>query len=146
MNDVHEGGCVCGAVRYRVRGEPVVAMACHCRFCQQRLGTAFALAAYFDEKNVEFTQGQLTQYEHLSDESGRWLKMQFCTRCGTTLTHTAEVRPGLRSIAAGTFDDPDWFRIERHIWTRSKRPWVSVPADVTVFPQGSAGAPAPKAP
>ena len=103
MNEVHEGGCVCGAVRYRVRGEPVVGMACHCRFCQQRLGTAFALVAYF------------------------------------------EVRPGLRSIAAGTFDDPDWIRIERHIWARSKRPWVSVPADVTVFPQGSAGAPAAKA-
>ena len=141
MSEVHEGGCVCGSVRYRVRGRPVVAMACHCRFCQRRLGSAFALVAYFDDKDIEFTQGQLVLYEHHSDESGRWLKMQFCPRCATTLTHTAEVRPGLRSIAAGTFDDPDWFRIERHIWVRSKRPWVSVPADVAVFAQGSAGAP-----
>jgi len=143
MADAHEGGCVCGAVRYRVRGDPVVAMACHCRFCQQRLGSAFALAAYFDEKAIEFTQGELTQYEHRSDESGRWLRMGFCPRCGTTLTHTAEVRPGMRSIALGTFDDPDWIKIERHIWARSKRPWVSIPSDVAVFPQGSAGA-APK--
>lgn len=144
MSEVHEGGCVCGAVRYRVRGQPVVAMACHCRFCQQRLGTAFALVAYFDEKNIEFIQGQLNLYEHHSDESGRWLKMQFCPCCGTTLTHIAEVRPGLRAIAAGTFDDPDWFKIERHLWVRSKRPWVQIPAGVAEFPQGSAGAPAAK--
>jgi len=143
MADAHEGGCVCGAVRYRARGEPIVAMACHCTFCQQRLGSAFALAAYFDETSIEFTQGQLTQYEHRSDESGRWLRMEFCPRCGTTLTHTAEVRPGLRSLALGTFDDPDWIKIERHIWARSKRSWVSIPSDVAVFPQGSAGA-APK--
>lgn len=144
MNELHEGGCVCGAVRYRVRGDPVVAAVCHCTFCQRRLGSAFAVFAYFNDENVEFTRGQLTEYEHRSDESGRWLKMQFCVSCGTTLTHTAEVRPGLRSIAAGTFDDPDWLRIERHIWVRSKRPWVAIPADVAVFPQGSAGATASK--
>jgi hypothetical protein len=140
MSDIHEGGCACGAVRFRVKSSPVVAMACHCRFCQQRLGTAFALVAYFEEKNIEFTSGERTLYEHRSDESGRWLKLEFCPRCGTTLSHTAEVRPGLRSISVGTFDDPGWIRIERHIWTRSKRPWVSIPSDAATFPQGSASA------
>jgi hypothetical protein len=134
--DLHEGGCACGAVRFRAKGQPIVAMACHCRFCQRRLGTAFALVAYFDDQNVEIT-GELSIYVHRSDESGRWLRMEFCPRCATTITHTAEVRPGLRSLTIGSFDDPDWLRIERHIWTRSKRPWVSIPADAAVFPQGS---------
>jgi hypothetical protein len=119
-------------------------MVCHCRFCQRRLGSAFAVLAYFDEQDVEIIQGKLTLCEHRSDESDRWLKMEFCSLCGTTITHTAEVRPGLRAIAAGTFDDPDWFRIERHIWVQSARPWVSIPSDVAVFPQGSSGAAAPK--
>jgi hypothetical protein len=141
MSDFHEGGCACGAIRFRARGQPVVAMACHCRFCQRRLGTAFALVAYFDEKNIEFSGGSLSTYEHRSDESGRWLKIQFCPRCGTTVSHTAEVRAGLRSLSIGAFDEPDRFRIERHIWTRSKRPWLSIPADVAVFAQGSASAP-----
>ena len=144
MSDVHEGGCVCGAVRYRVTGKPEVTMACHCRYCQHRLGTAFSSLAYFNDKCVEFLQGQLTKYEHHSDESGRWVRMEFCARCGTTVTHTVEVRPGLRGIAIGTFDDPDWLKIERHIWLRSKRPWVKIPADVETFPQGSSGAPSPK--
>jgi hypothetical protein len=70
--------------------------------------------------------------------------MQFCPSCGTTVTHTAELRPGLRAIAAGTLDDPDWLRIERHIWVRSKRPWVSIPSGATAFPQASTGTTAPK--
>ena len=145
MDSVYEGGCLCGAVRYRVRGKPVVSVACHCKFCQRRLGSAFATFAYFDETNLEFIQGHVTEYEHRSDESGRWLRMQFCTHCGTTVTHMAQGRPGQRALAVGTLDEPDWLRIERHVWVRSKRPWVSIPSDVAAFPQGSAGATAPKA-
>jgi len=140
MAEMHEGGCVCGAVRYRVSARPRVSMVCHCRFCQRRLGSAFAVVAYFDAGAIEFTRGELTDYQHRSDESGRWLKMGFCPNCGTTVSHTAEIRPGLRSIAVGTFDDPDWIEIERHIWIRSKRPWVSVPPGMPEFQQGSAAA------
>jgi hypothetical protein len=135
MDNMHEGGCLCGSVRYRVQGEPAIGMVCHCRFCQRRLATAFAMIAYFAENQVEMLQGELSTYEHRSDETSRWLRLQFCPRCGTTICHTAEARPGFRGIAAGTFDDPDWFKIERHIWTRSARPWVSVPAGVQVFDQ-----------
>ena len=31
---VIEGGCYCGALRYRAEGEPVFAGQCHCRECQ----------------------------------------------------------------------------------------------------------------
>lgn len=140
MDQMHEGGCICGAVRYRARGSPAVSMVCHCRFCQRRLGSAFATIAYFNEENVELAQGQVSEYEHRSDESGRWLRMQFCPRCGTTVTHAAEVRPGMKAVAIGTLDDPDALGIERHIWVRSKRPWVSIPAETAVFPKGSTGA------
>ena len=141
MSEVHEGGCACGDVRYRVRGQPVVTIACHCKFCQKQLGSAFRTTAWFDEKSVEFTKGRLQAYEHRSDESGRWVRMEFCPRCGATVTHTAEVRPGVRAMAIGTFDEPGWITLQRHIWMRSKRPWVVVPADVETFAQGSAATP-----
>jgi hypothetical protein len=137
----HAGGCVCGEVRYVVRGIPVFGLVCHCRFCQRRLASAFAVIAFFDEQHIEFVTGKLAEYEHRSDESGRWLRMAFCPSCGTTVSHTAEVRPGMRAIAAGTFDDPDWFAVDRHIWVQSKRPWVSIPQDVQVFQRGSATSP-----
>jgi hypothetical protein len=46
----------------------------------------------------------------------------------------------MRGIAAGTLDDRDWFRIDRHIWSRSARPWVTIPEGVEVYEKGSAGA------
>ena len=139
MSEIHEGGCACGAVRYRVHGQPAVGMVCHCRFCQRRLGTAFATIAYFEASAVEMLQGLLTTCEHRSDESGRWIRMEFCPKCGTTIGWAAEARPGFRGIAAGTLDDPDWFKIERHIWTRSSRPWVAIPSNVTTYPMAFTG-------
>ena len=74
MAETHTGGCVCGAIRFRVEGKPAIGMVCHCRFCQRRLASAFAVVAYFDARLVEFIEGTPATYEHRSDESGRWLK------------------------------------------------------------------------
>jgi len=70
----HEGGCVCGAVRYRVINAPARTSACHCRFCQRRTGSAFGIGAYFREADVEILSGELKTYEHRSDETQRWLR------------------------------------------------------------------------
>ncbi len=136
MDETHTGGCACGAVRYRVTGQPVLGSVCHCKFCQRRLASAFAMFAIFEEKNVTITQGDLVECEHRSDESGRWLKMNFCPTCGTTVYHTSEFRPGMKSVAAGTLDEQNWFKIGRHIWTQSKLPWVTIPEGVEAFPKG----------
>jgi hypothetical protein len=136
MDEKHLGGCVCGAVRYQVIGNPVVATVCHCKFCQKRLASAFAVLASFKEEAVELLHGEVREVENHSDESGRWLRMNFCPKCGTTVFHTAELRPGIRTVAAGTFDDPTWFNIDRHIWVRSKLPWVTIPDGVATYVQG----------
>ena len=136
MPEFHEGGCACGAVRYRVHGAPIVSTVCHCKFCQKRLASAFAVLATFEQSCVEDLRGNLVECEYHSDVSGRWLKMKFCACCGTTISHTSELRPGMRSVAAGTFDEQDWFKVDRHIWVQSKRPWVSIPSDVQAFQQG----------
>ena len=141
-SEVHEGGCLCGAVRYKVSGAPVQGSVCHCRFCQVRSGSAFAAMGYFREEDVEI-RGELKTYEHRSDTSGRWLRIQFCPTCGTPVTHVAELRPGWRGISAGTFDQPGWFPHTKHVWTRSKHAWVGIPEEAEAFPQGSWTKPAP---
>jgi hypothetical protein len=133
MAQVHEGGCLCGAVRYRVTDKPARTSACHCKFCQRRTGSAFGIGAYFKAEDVEIQRGALNTYEYRSDETQRWLRMQFCPNCGSTVTWTTEVMPGLRAIAGGTFDEPDWFKIERHVWMRSRQRWVPLPSDVPHF-------------
>jgi hypothetical protein len=128
-------------VRYCVIGKPQVATVCHCKFCQKRLASAFAVLAAFPEESVEVVHGELVEWEHRSDVSGRWLKMRFCPKCGTTVSHTSQIRRGFRIIAVPTLDEQGWFDIDRHIWTRSKMPWVTIPEGVAVY---SEAAPSPR--
>ena len=137
MPEIHEGGCVCGNVRYRTTGAALLATACHCKFCQRRTGSAFSEPAFFKIEQVQLSGGEMATYEHRSDESGRWLRMEFCPRCATTVTWTAQRRPGVRGISSGTFDDPDWLKFQRHIWTRSAQPWVTIPAHAQCFERGA---------
>src|SRR5690242_5585856 len=123
MDDIHEGGCLCGSIRYRTKGAPLRVSLCHCTACQRATGSAFSEGVYFSDANVEFSGGPLITYERRSDESQRWARLQFCARCGTTITWIAERNPNARGIAGGTFDHPNWFKIDRHTWTRSAQRW-----------------------
>lgn len=136
MSDVHEGGCLCGAVRYEVNSAPIRTIVCHCTFCQRRTGSAFGFMPYFKEDDVKIT-GALKSYEHRSDESHRLLRIEFCPNCGTTVSMMPAVFPGARGIAGGTFDDPSWIKIDRQVWTRSSRSWVTLPSNVERFPKAS---------
>lgn len=134
---MHEGGCNCGAVRFRVKGAPQRASVCHCKFCQRRTGSAFGVGVYFLKDDFELLKGELRRYEHRSDETGRWLRTEFCAKCGSTVTWTLEVSPAWRGVAGGCFDDTSWLKIERHGWTRSKHPWVVIPPGVETFEKSS---------
>jgi hypothetical protein len=88
MAEIHEGGCLCGVVRYRVVGTPDPTWVCHCTLCQRRTGSAFGIAAYFADTDVEIMRGALKTYQYRSDESQRWIKTEFCPTYGTTVTWT----------------------------------------------------------
>jgi hypothetical protein len=137
MQKPREGGCLCGAVRYRVTNAPFRTSVCHCTFCQRRTGSAFGIGAYFKKDDFQLLRGELKIYEHRSDESGRWLRMEFCPRCGSTVTWTLEAIPDGRGVAGGSFDDPHWLKIDRQNWTRSKHHWLPIPPGVETFEQSS---------
>ena len=132
MNAVYEGGCLCGAVRYRFSGQPTVVQVCHCRYCQRRLGSSYAELAYFQAECLESLTGDLVEYEHRSDESGRWLRNRFCRECGTTVLIALEVHPRI-GVHLGTLDNPELLSPVRHIFTRSKRSWVQIPDGMMTF-------------
>ena len=132
----HDGGCVCGSVRFRATGEPLRVTVCHCTWCQRRTGTAFGVEVVYQSAQVAITGQEVRRYRHLSDESGRWLDVEFCGRCGTNLGFTLEAAPGLRTLPAGAFDDPGWIRAERcrfrHVYVRSRREWSDLSLAVEV--------------
>jgi hypothetical protein len=65
--------------------------------------------------------------------SNRWLNLEFCSTCGTTVSWTAEFFPSARGISEGTLDDPNWIRPEAQYFTRSAVHWMAFSADVPAF-------------
>ncbi|WP_370224154.1 GFA family protein [Pararhodobacter marinus] len=125
MDAFHDGGCACGAVRYRVHGAPEKAAICHCRYCQLRTGSALGVSVYFRDEAVEMLSGELKDYSFRT-ESGRRFTQRFCPECGTTVLWSLEVFPGLTGIAGGTFDPPTfWYDIRREVYARSRAPFLA---------------------
>jgi hypothetical protein len=136
MPTEHSGQCVCGSVRYICVGEPERVTICHCLWCQRRTGTAFGAEAVFQEQNVRFLGLAPAGYRHRSDESGRWLEVYFCPRCGSNLGFTLEAVPGVRTVPVGTLDDQAFLNTKhikfRHVFARTRRKWSELTSDVEV--------------
>ena len=108
---LHPGGCLCGAVRYEARTDPLRVTLCHCRFCQRATGAAYMVEPIFRHEDLPVTKGTPAIYSHRSIGSGKLVHVHFCQACGTKLYLTFERFPDLRGVYAGTFDEPDWIRI-----------------------------------
>jgi len=134
---IHQGGCLCGSVRYRTIGAPERTTICHCTFCQRLTGSAFLIEPVFATTNVEVSRGAVRTYLHRSRAHGRTLTVNFCPECGTHLSLLFERFPGYQGICGGTFDDPQWFKPDRHIFTETALPWMIFPAGVTCFERHS---------
>ena len=132
MTAMHEGGCLCGAVRYRVRGPALRTLVCHCRFCQRMTGSTSYANAVFPIGAAEFL-GQLATYTHTSETSGKAVHLHFCATCATTVSLTFDRWPEYRALSRGTFDDPDWVSIDAHVWTESAQDGVVLPASTDCY-------------
>ena len=136
---VQEGGCVCGDIRYTVTGDPDIVVVCHCEWCQRRTGSAFAMIPKWEQSSFALTAGLLTTYRTFND-SGRWLDLQFCARCGTNIGFTQERRATAQAIDAGTLDDPSIIDRDKHdfryIYVRSHQDWTEIPKGEAVYDGG----------
>ena len=128
----HEGGCACGALRYRLSSDPMFVHCCHCRDCQRQTGTAFVLNALIETDRIEMLSGE-TKADTMPTDSGRPHDVYRCVACGTAVWSDYGRRPGLRFVRIGTLDDPTAMKPDVNIYTRSKLPWVVLPDDVPAF-------------
>ena len=133
MNEIdkHEGGCLCGVVRYQTEGKPQYVGLCHCRYCQLRTGSAMGISVYFESDQVILLQGQnsLKSFKY-STESERQSHLQFCSDCGTAMLWSSQWRPGMTGVGGGTFDPPAfWYDIEREVYCRSKAKFIDTNVD-----------------
>ena len=128
------GSCACGKIGYELTGEPLFTHACHCTDCQRRSGAAFCLSMMLEAQQLEITAGTLAGFPKTAT-SGALKTVYFCAGCGIIIYgHTTEW-PGIIWIRPGTLEDTSWVAAQAHIWTRSKQPWLTLPAGQPIFLQ-----------
>ena len=132
---VREGGCACGAVRYRVEGEPIMVHNCHCRLCQKQTGSTSVVNAFIETDRIALLQGELTDHV-VEGGSGDPHTIRRCSKCGTAMwSHYARLGTLGAGIRAGTLDEPGSVTPDVVIFTESKLPWVSLPEGIPAFEQ-----------
>ena len=130
---VREGGCTCGAVRYRLTGEPIMVHNCHCRLCQQQTGSTSVVNLFVETDRIDLLQGELTDHVVLGG-SGNPHTIRRCGTCGTALwSHYARLGTLGAGLRAGTLDNPDGVTPDVVIFTKSKMPWVPLPEGIPAF-------------
>ena len=126
-----EGGCSCGAVRYRLTSDPLFVHCCHCLNCQRQTGSAFAINVLIEADRVELTAGEPRLVEVLRDDGSTQAVFR-CAVCQVAL-YSHYSYPVVAFVRAGTLDEPASIAPDVHIFTRSKQPWVALPEGVPAY-------------
>jgi hypothetical protein len=120
-----EGGCLCGAVRYRVTGDAVAATLCHCGSCRRASGGTNVAWAVFENERFEWLSGEPQCYS--SSPGIEWLS---CGRCGSLVGYRRSSRPDHMDITTATLDEPDLYPPSVEIWVSEKIGWDHLHPDL----------------
>ena len=133
----HEGGCLCGDVRFVAKTDPARVTVCHCHFCQRMTGSAYMVQPVFAKTDFEITAGKPKTHDVISAGSGKRVTIHFCATCGGRVMLSFERFPDGVGGFAGSFDDPDKLGLasgkSRHVFTSSAQHGTVLPADVPLF-------------
>ena len=117
-----EGGCQCGAIRYRLIGEPVWLTICHCSECKRQSGSAFGMSLRMRWIDVEMLKGQPKTWTRSAD-SGRPVTCAFCETCGTRLWHQPAAAEFVH-IKPGALDDFAWLSPAYESYVERRASWL----------------------
>lgn len=130
MTTIREGGCQCGAIRYRAEGEPIMAAICHCSMCRRAHAAPAVAWVMYQQAQVTFLKERPAEYASSADA-----RRGFCTRCGTQLCFTATFLPGLIDLTIGSLDAPEALAPTLHFWESQRLPWLQVADGLPRYPE-----------
>lgn len=113
-----DGGCLCGALRYRVDGPLVDAGYCHCRLCQRASGAPVVAWFTIEADRFAWTAGSPRVYR-----SSAVYQRESCAVCGSQLAFRRSVEPRYVDVTIASLDAPATVAPEYHIWRMSRLPW-----------------------
>jgi hypothetical protein len=134
-----KGGCLCGRVRFRIEGEPLMSGRCCCRSCQKLSGTGTMENMAFPESAFTVT-GAVSDFNWTAD-SGGLVTTSFCPHCGSPLFGKSTSMPGMKMVRVGALDDPGLYAPQMMVYAKRRHAWVQhddrVPAFDTMPPMGT---------
>ncbi len=118
--EIH-GGCLCGAVRFNLKGTVNGFYLCHCSRCQKSSGSAHGSNLFFGNGMLVWEKGKeiCTDYEYEGTHFGKC----FCSRCGCPLPRVIDDKNKVIQVPAGCLDGDQDFEPTAHIFTDSKKCW-----------------------
>jgi len=122
---MYEGGCLCGALRFRAEVRPIDAGYCHCTLCQRSTGALVLAWASFPVDAFAYTRGSPARFQ-----SSTWGHREFCNQCGTQIGYRKTGDATTIDVNLGCMDDPSGFPPEYHIYTRSRISWFDTLDDL----------------
>jgi hypothetical protein len=129
-----EGGCLCGAVRYRLAGEPLSSIVCHCATCRKISAAPMLAWLTLPRVQFEFLMGSPQIYL-----SSRDVVRRFCGQCGTPLTYENGSSPNTIDITTASLDDPNAFPPSMEVWLEHRLDWQPINENLGQFSQGTEG-------
>jgi len=126
-----EGGCSCGAVRYRLASDPLFTHCCHCLNCQRQTGSGFAINVLIEADRLELLAGDAEPVDVPRDDGSKQ-RIFRCPICRVAI-YSEYGRPEVRFVRGGTLDRPSSVTPDVHIFTKSKLSWIALPDSVPAF-------------
>ncbi len=134
-----EGGCYCGSLRYKIEGDPMMKLQCHCRECQYISGGSVNMAMAVPDAGFSYTKGAPKGFTRSDLESP--VTREFCAECGTHILARAPGLPGAVVLKVGTLDDPSVFDApQMAIFAIDKQSYHHIPDGVPGFERGPGSA------
>lgn len=131
------GGCLCGAVRYRVRGAPLWVAHCHCQSCRRATASVMATYAGYAGDRFAVERGEPARFS-----SSLGVTRSFCGQCGSPLTYESERWPGEVHIFLCTLDEPESLAPQAHVHVAERLSWLHTNDGLPEFQTTSGGVPA----
>ena len=129
-----EGGCACGAVRFRIEGDLMGGGVCHCRSCQRASGGPPSYVVLAPKAGFSVTKGEPKVHKSRSD-SGVDVGRAFCPECGSPLYSTGGEAMPFVPVKVGALDDPSTYEPQVHLYIEDAQPWHLMHEGLPRFPR-----------
>jgi len=122
---VQRGHCLCEAVRFETRGEPLWVAYCHCESCRRHTGAPVSVYVGWRRTQVEFSPDVPPGFE-----SSPGVLRRFCQRCGTPISYEADSHEGELHLHVSGFERPEDFSPDRHVFYSERLAWLHLGDDL----------------